>query len=236
MLTLNPKLSPTLLATRFQRQGWLQIPDFIASEQADALHRCLAEDVPWGLAWFEDGARYLRAGELAELSEDERANLEARIQRAASHNYQYRYGTYPILDAYLGKWHEVPLLDSFLEALNTPAVLDLMRAISGHADIIKADAQATRYGPGDFLRLHSDASPPGQVWRVAYVLNLTPRWQPDWGGYLQFFDKSGDVTRALKPRYNVLNLLAVPQDHNVAMVSPFADGCRYAITGWFRAR
>ncbi|OZA59360.1 MAG: hypothetical protein B7X78_08485 [Sphingomonadales bacterium 39-62-4] len=74
-------------------------------------------------------------------------------------------------------------------------------------------------------------------WRVAYVLNLTSAdWQPDWGGYLNFLDEDGDVICGWKPRFNTLNLLRVPQLHQVTYVPPFAPRARYAITGWLRDR
>jgi Rps23 Pro-64 3,4-dihydroxylase Tpa1-like proline 4-hydroxylase len=102
--------------------------------------------------------------------------------------------------------------------------------------LIKADAQATAYTPGDFLSLHTD-SHVAEGWRVAYVLNFAPPdWKPDWGGYLNFFDADGDVVAGWRPRFNALNLLKVPQPHNVSYVPPFAPAERIAITGWFRDR
>jgi len=59
---------------------------------------------------------------------------------------------------------------------------------------------------------------------------------PDWGGYLNFYDDDGDVIAGYRPRFNALNLFAVPQQHNVSFVPPFAAVARYAITGWFRDR
>ena len=61
-------------------------------------------------------------------------------------------------------------------------------------------------------------------------------WRPDWGGYLNFYDDEGDVVAGYKPRFNALNLFAVPKKHNVTYVPPFAPVGRFAITGWFRDR
>ena len=162
--------------------------------------------------------------------------MQEKILDTASDAYQYAYYAYPVLDAYLQKWGEVPLLERCLEFLNSEPMLDLVRAVTDEPTIIKADAQATAYAPGQFLRQHVDQSREGETWLVAYVLNLTHEWDPDWGGYLQLYDEQGDVRRALKPRFNVMNLLKVPQPHSVTMVAPFAAARRYAITGWFRSR
>jgi Rps23 Pro-64 3,4-dihydroxylase Tpa1-like proline 4-hydroxylase len=71
--------------------------------------------------------------------------------------------------------------------------------------------------------------------RAAYVFNLTPRWQPDWGGQLQFIGPDGHVAEAWVPRFNALNVFAVPQPHAVSIVAPFAVGARYSVTGWLLA-
>ncbi len=235
-LMVNPNLDVATLAGRFRATGYLQVPDVFAVEQARQLRECLLREVPWGLAYYDGGARFLRAQRLAAMEPAQRQALDREIYARARSSYQYAYGAYPILDAYLEQWNEVPLLNEFLEGLNSEPVLDLVRALTGFGQIIKADAQATRYAPGQFLRQHNDQSPPDETWHVAYVYNLTSQWQPDWGGYLQLIDLRGDIAVGLKPRFNVLNLIAVPQPHLVSMVSPFAGAARYSITGWFRSR
>jgi Rps23 Pro-64 3,4-dihydroxylase Tpa1-like proline 4-hydroxylase len=126
--------------------------------------------------------------------------------------------------------------ERLLEELNGPAVLEFIREITGIAEIVKMDGQATLYGPGHFLWPHSDAeSERGR--RVAYVLNLTlGEWKPQWGGTLNFFDKDWDVEQAFLPRFNSLNLFRVPQWHSVSEVAAGAPLARYAVTGWARDR
>lgn len=235
-LSINPHLDRTVLAEHFRHYGHVQAREVFAREQADTLKQCLARDVPWGLAYYDNGAVFLREHELKAMSPEQLRELEKQVYARARSMYQYAYSAYPMLDAYLQGWNEVALLNEFLEGLNSEPVLEFVRSVTGFQDIIKADAQATRYGPGQFLRQHNDQSPPSETWLVAYVYNLTPQWQPDWGGYLQLIDADGDVALGLRPRYNALNLLAVPQPHLVSLVSPFAGAPRYSITGWFRSR
>jgi Rps23 Pro-64 3,4-dihydroxylase Tpa1-like proline 4-hydroxylase len=112
--------------------------------------------------------------------------------------------------------------------------MDLVRAITGTPELIKADAQATLYAPQQFLSVHNDEHASAGR-RIAYVLNLcAEEWRPEWGGYLLFHDDDGDVIAGFRPRFNALNLFAVPQRHSVSFVAPFAAMARYAITGWFR--
>ena len=68
------------------------------------------------------------------------------------------------------------------------------------------------------------------------MINLTQRWQPQWGGLLQFIDAAGNVIDTLAPRWNSLSLFRVPALHAVSLVAPWAGEERLAITGWFLAR
>jgi len=235
-LSINPYLDYSELADQFASRRYLQVRDVFAGENAEQLSRCLGQEVPWGLAYYDQGAQFLRAQELTGLTKDQRQSLQQQIFARARTTYQYAYSAYPMLQAYLERWNEVPVLNEFLEALNSAPMLEFVRAVTGIDEIIKADAQATRYGPGQFLRQHNDQSPPDETWLVAYVYNLTAEWQPDWGGYLQLIDEDGDIAKGFRPRYNALNLLAVPQPHLVSTVAPFAGAVRYSITGWFRSR
>lgn len=70
-----------------------------------------------------------------------------------------------------------------------------------------------------------------------YSQNMTKvEWRPDFGGYLLFLNEDGDIEQGFRPRFNALNLFAVPQKHCVSYVPPFAPMGRFAITGWFRDR
>lgn len=128
------------------------------------------------------------------------------------------------------KWDEGSAYDLLLEHINDAPFLDLVRTVTGMDMLVKADAQATLFAPGQFLSVHDD-SHVREGWQVAYVLSLARDWRPDWGGYLMFYDDDGDIVAGLRPRFNALNLFAVPQRHNVTYVPPFAPIGRYAITG-----
>lgn len=166
---------------------------------------------------------------------DALARARAATDEAAGRgDYAFRYASYPMLTAYLERRRAGGPHDIVLEGLNTPEVLDLVREITGVPELLKADAQATLFAPSHFLGLHTDEHK-GQSWRIAYVLNLAPdNWHPNWGGYLQFFDDDGNIIFGWRPRFNVLNLMAVPCPHAVSYVTPYAPPGRIAITGWFR--
>ncbi|HEV2079607.1 MAG TPA: 2OG-Fe(II) oxygenase family protein [Allosphingosinicella sp.] len=237
LFELNPALDARALAERFAADGRLQIRDFLTAESASTVHQILARGTRWGLAWQagSDGPHSIRAEALRGLSSAQREEISRKVATAArSGEYAFLYGQYPMVHAYLQKWAPGGPHDLLLEHINDQPLLDLVRAVTGIPELVKADAQATLYAPGQFLALHTD-SHKAEGWRVAYVMSFCAAdWRPDWGGYLTFYDEEGDVIHGLKPRFNALNIFKVPQGHSVTYVPSFAPAERFAITGWFR--
>jgi Rps23 Pro-64 3,4-dihydroxylase Tpa1-like proline 4-hydroxylase len=237
MLQLNPNLDRAALAAAFAKSGKLQIPDVLTVESASALRALLANRTPWCLAWqagAEQPTQVVPDSKLRTLKPDE---LEAITARAfADPEYGFAYRSYPLVTAYLERWNPGSPQERLLEELNSPPMLEFMRAVTGMPQIAKLDGQATLYAPGDFLRPHTDAeSQRGRL--IAYVLNLTVgEWRPEWGGALTFLDGDGRAGEALLPRFNSLSLFRVPQWHEVSRVAPTAPIGRYAVTGWARDR
>jgi SM-20-related protein len=233
-LALNPDLDVTALADAYRAKERIQIRDFLTEDSAQALQREL-ESLPWGLV-YNEGTGVVQVGpeQVAQLGSREAAEIMAGIQERARSSYQFFYAYFPILNAYFSP--EAPRLGvfDFYEFINTEPVLDVIREVTGLADIRWADGQATWFKPGHFLKAHTDEEKSeGRL--AAYVMNLTPQWERDWGGSLQFFDRNDDVEQAYKPAFNALNLFTVPQLHSVSMVATYVTERRLAITGWFRS-
>ena len=90
---------------------------------------------------------------------------------------------------------------------------------------------ATRYGPGCYTSLHSDASARR---RLAFVLHLARDWPPERGGDLVFVDP----VAICHAEFNTLLVFAVGGDANWHMVTPVVPATparRFAITGWFNS-
>lgn len=235
---LNPELEPDLLAEDFARNGRVQIRSILEPGTATALENCLRNEVPWGLSTINDGAARMReADELKRMGPEEWRQLMIDVQKTAREGYQFLFNSYQIVTAYKEKRDPHLFLHKFFEFMNSPPVIDFARRVTGCEDIAKADAQATRYLPGHFLRKHNDF---GQVTatdtrRAAYVFNLSHDWQADWGGLLQFLDEEDNIVESWVPRYNSLSLFRVPAWHAVSCVAPYATQPRLAVTGWFRS-
>jgi Rps23 Pro-64 3,4-dihydroxylase Tpa1-like proline 4-hydroxylase len=237
LFALNPALDRAAIAQALADNRLVQIEDFLEASAAEALWQVLREATPYGLAWAGDGqphGQHLRPEQLQRMSPQQKAAMgNAAASAAAAGRFAFLYGQYPLVEAYTQNWHPGHPLYGLLEEVNGAPVLDFARAVSGHADIVKADAQATLYAAGHFLTDHDDlVEVEGR--RLAYVLNMAKDWRPDWGGYLNFMDAKGNIVAGFMPRFNTMNLFLVPLRHNVAQVAQFAPMGRFAITGWFR--
>lgn len=238
-LAINPALDRAALARRFAADGRVQVRDFLTPESAARLARLLQQETPWGLSWqaAETGPQKLPAEQVKGLRPE---NISAMLERIngvmAGPGFAFLYAQYLMHDYAMLGGSKSPGHDQLVQDLNDPEFLDFGREVTGIDAIAWADSQATLYSRGQFLSMHQDVSA-GEKRLVAYVLNLcTVDWRPDWGGYLNFFDADGDIVAGYRPRFNSLNLFAVPADHNVSYVPGFAPAQgRFAITGWFRA-
>lgn len=233
-LRLNPALQPDGYAAIYARDGVVQVPGLLEPEAAEAVAAVLERGVDWDLVHSGPDGReqLLSRAEIAALGKEA---LGARLQatvRQAQDGFAYLYLAYPMVTAYLNGRDPGHPLHGVLDFLNSPALLDFARAVTGERAVVKADAQATLYRPGDFLTLHDDTGVGDR--RAAYTLGFTRRWRPDWGGQLLFHDDAGEITRGLTPGFNVLTLFRTPQQHSVAAVAAYAGAPRLSITGWLR--
>jgi SM-20-related protein len=214
--------------------GRVQIPQFMQQDAAELLRDCLATAIPWSLAERSDSAPRTHGREDALDDAAYGAVLEAAYRNART-QFQFVYDSYMLGRARKEGWDPHLPVHVMLDFLNSPEFIEFARYLTGDDAINAVNAQATRYRPGHFLTPHEDIHS-GEGRRYAYVINLTPRWQAEWGGLLQFLDADGAAIDTYLPRWNALSLFRVPAMHHVSLVSPWAGEQRLAITGWFLAR
>jgi Rps23 Pro-64 3,4-dihydroxylase Tpa1-like proline 4-hydroxylase len=214
----------------------VQIPNFLQDGAAERLRDCLQHEVPWTLAERSGGhSRTIAAAEYAAMPEAARQQLCTAAYAAAGAQFQFVYESYMMVLAATEGRDPHLILHAILEFLNSEDFLVFARWLTGEPGIGAVNAQATRYRTGHFLTRHGDEHG-GEGRLFAYVMNLTPRWDPDWGGLLQFQNGDGQVIETLSPLWNSISLFRVPQPHSVSLVTPWAGGDRLAITGWFLRR
>jgi len=104
--------------------------------------------------------------------------------------------------------------------------------LSGRECVGPTVFSASWYLPGDHSLPHDDAIENVNNRQVAFVWHLAKDWRPEWGGALYWCPKA----TYLPPVFNTLLLFNVgcgTSHHFVTQVSPYAQGKRLAINGWW---
>lgn len=242
-------LDADLLSRAFRRHGRLHIPGFLRSADAEYLRQTLEAETGWQRCTLSSkGNVDIPVSYIDSLPPEKRALIETAAHGDAARVLGNPEALHYLYDTvrFDGAQDLHPAYAGFHAFLNSAPFLDFIRRVTGLDQIAPdvapeiaphityVDARASRYLRGHYLTEHDDHHP-GQQRLLAYVLNLSPVWLPDWGGLLNFIDADGHVAEAYAPRMNALNLFRVPQKHAVSLVTPFAMAPRYSITGWIRA-
>lgn len=210
------------------RQGRVQVQGFLQPDAALRLADCLRREVPWSTAERGQPDSPPWTGE----------TLQHRMPaayRTAAAGFHYVYDRYLMVEAMKAGRDPHLVLHAVLEFFNSAPFLDFIRDFTGDTQLNMVGAQATRYLPGQFLRVHDDRHEE-EGRRYAYVLNLSRHWEADWGGLLHFVNDDGSPRDAFLPLWNSLSLFKVPAKHHVGLVAPWAREPRLAITGWWHAK
>lgn len=233
-LRLNPELNLASLTDEWKVRRKMQVRNLFDEATAREIERVLIQETPWGMA-LNQGERVatLRDTDVEKLTPAQWEEFGEMIAEGAARGYQYVYDVYTLVSDYFNPARPWTPLFHLLEYLNSEPFLDFGRTVTGDDRIVWADCNPSRFQPGHFLMRHTDEVE-GKDRRIAFVLNFTATWGGDWGGYLQFYDSESNIELAFKPAFNVLNMFAIPQDHSVAMVAPYASHPRLSIAGWFR--
>lgn len=232
-LFLNPDLDLPALARDYVTNGRVRVPHLLAEDGVEAFYYHLTgRDDWWHLINTADGVLELDRAASAAMSAKRRAALDRDVYARGHEGFQYRYQALRVPDLDDTE-DEDDLLAEFARLMSSAPMLAMLRAVTGCTELAFTDGQATAYGPGDFLTGHDD-DVPGKDRLAAYVFGMTPRWKPEWGGLLLFHGQNEATVAGHVPRFNMLDLFAVPQRHSVSLVSPSAPGPRYAVTGWLR--
>lgn len=105
--------------------------------------------------------------------------------------------------------------------------------LSGRFCLGPTEVSASWYISGDHSLPHNDAVTSGGhfIRQVAYIWHLAKDWRSEWGGALFWCPKAS----YLPPVFNTLWLFNVGPEstHFVTHVSPYAQGKRLAINGWW---
>jgi len=144
---LNSRLTAEPYAEEFRRKGRVQIRDLLTDSSARTLLHKLQNETRCTVTFNDGNKEY----EVQQYDPALRVRLTHAAWERARTNFQYIYERYAL------SWNREPnpelssYYSSVVQFLNAPEFLNLMREITGIAEIAWTDGQATMYGPGDFL-------------------------------------------------------------------------------------
>lgn len=230
---LNPDLDRKALKAAFKKDRRVLLPDFLAGDGAEQLFTFIATRLRWGLSFNEGEKAVVHTPDrLASMTGRRQRDLLQKIFTRAQTGYQYLYKCFPITTDPAVSEVSGEIIHDLMDFLNDGEALALIREISGLGELAAAEGEVAFFAQQHFAGRH-DGGANGGGKRLAFEFGLTKDWRTDWGGYLQFFDADGDVVAGIPPGFNALTLYALPQDHNISMIAPFADMARLAISGRF---
>jgi len=232
MMKVNHSSMQSDWAQQLSQNTRIQIKQFLDPDCAQTLYQQISEIKKWDFAITTPaGPATVPHNELATLKPAIHGRMMEDLRRQARKGFSFAYYRRDVTPG------EDRVLDAYAQWIKSPDFFELVRTMTGDAELKYADAQATMYQTGSFLRAHDDTftRDDGDQRRFAYVLNLTPKWVADWGGLLNFQDKQGRVIDCLFPEFNSLSVFQVPQSHFVSQVASYAVKQRIAITGWLFA-
>jgi Rps23 Pro-64 3,4-dihydroxylase Tpa1-like proline 4-hydroxylase len=234
---LNPNLDTNALAARFREDGRIRIENLLDPMIAERIRSACKTDVPYEFISFIDNKNVaIPSAEMAKFDQAQMQEFRVKMMDAASKGIGFFYSGYMMarkLDDSVSE--NLKFLHSVFEFLNGDEMLTFISTVTGRKDLKSADAQFTRFTPGQFLTRHRD-DVTSEERRLGYVLAFSKNWHPDWGGLLQFFDDDGAPRDAWAPMFNSMSLFDIRHVHSVTFIAPFAAEQRFSLTGWFRAK
>lgn len=232
---LNPNLDVNELAAEFDRDERIRISDILDPDVAERIAHNCEHHVPFEYIYHLDGQNLVATpDEMKSMDPAEQKQIMEKVMAAAADGIGFLYCGYMMGRATDTDDENLRFLHSVFEYLNSEEMLSFISQVSGRDDLKSADGQFTRYSAGQFLTRHADdVTAEGR--RLAYVFSFCQDWHPDWGGLLQFYEKSGTPRDAWTPGFNTLSLFDVRHIHSVTYVTPFARNPRLSLTGWFRS-
>ncbi len=173
----------------FEQQGWIEIHDFISTEDAQGIRSEIAS------IQLTDGFKQAGIGKLDQQQVDtnQRGDFIRWInpQEALTHT------------------------TVFLEKINT--IIEELN-YTFYLGIRDFECHYAHYPPGTFYKKHVDRHKTGSTRRVSFVLYLNSEWQENDGGQLLIYE-SENGSHTILPRMGTLALFLSEKEHEVLVTS-----------------
>ena len=211
----------------FETKQKLKIDKFLNEQFAENLYKHAFLEKNWSLSTGINNQKYDKKDTL----QNQRINtLQIENVNNAFKKDQFSYVFYRSMNGINMSYFEFALR----EILSSESFIDILNEITNLKLSKLTTLFMSKYKSGNFLSPHSDKG----NGRLAFVINLSKFWKPQYGGSLHFMNKERtEITETYVPQFNNFLIFNVPEiegiSHFVGHVSPNIKFSRYAITGWF---
>jgi hypothetical protein len=223
------------LQAEFQSRRRVLIENVLSTAAAERILAFLSREMPEDWWWRSTRIGDREASRPLNLRrlEGNLAHIEAaaeQARRAAAHGaFSYSF------DRTLADHHpRCACLLCGLQPFFEETLRQFIGAVAGGAIGRLREVFAARYTAGCFLAPHLDT----HQGRIAFVINLTKRWRPEYGGLLHLTSPDGyKVDEVVVPSFNSLYFFEIPPGvglpHFVSHVAPCVSAPRLTLTGWY---
>jgi len=215
------------LKEKFKINNSIKISNFLNEQFANFLFKYSYNNKNWLLATGIENVKYLKP---STPLNDKINNKQIKTVNEAFGKDHFSYIFYRSMNSKNMSYLEFLLR----QTMNSPEFLNFLNEITGLELTSLNTLFLSKYKSGNFLSPHSDKG----NGKLAFVLNITPQWKPQYGGILHFMnDERTEIINSFVPEFNSFVIFNVPEPHGiphfVSHVSPNVRFNRYAITGWF---
>lgn len=205
----------------------LKINNFLNNVFVESLFKYIYLDKNWMLATGIDKNKYEK---LSNQQNDKINTLQIKNVNNAFSKDQFTYIFYRTMNGVKMSPFEFVLR----QTLGSKDFIDKLNNITGLGLTKLTTLFLSKYKSGSFLSPHSDKG----NGRLAFVINLSKFWKPQYGGVLHFMNEERtEIIESFVPSFNTFFIFEIPSDkgisHFVSHVSPNVKHNRYAVTGWF---
>jgi hypothetical protein len=232
--SINPDINPEELHAQFVNQGSVVIRNFLNYDYANQLSSFFTDEMSqnWWYSVSSPGTNG-SVDFIRDFPENqERILIERNHSDSIFNTGGFSYHFYRTAgDHVQGCWCKEC---DFRNWLKSEEVLSFLSSVSGQEISNYNTLFASKYSEGCFLSPHHDES----LGKMGFVLQLTKRWMPHWGGVLHFTnDQVTEIEYSESPTFNTLTLFHIPDGkgkfHYVSHVNRGVTSVRIAYSGWY---
>lgn len=168
--------------------------------------------------------------QLSELPQEERQSLFQQIHAEAGKGLGHYYARWQCDSQ--GQQSASGALHSALTWLTNEDNLDLVRDISGIKNLNSVGCMVCRFSQGQYISQRVSGEEDQQR-KLAFIIDLTPEWKPEWGGLLHLHATDEQPATFFTPSFNQLTLFDAQKPWSLSYVAPYIKYYRYSLVGWF---